>query len=153
MNFRIRIKTSNEDAEVYHPHSKYWPNHVKLNLTVLLEDLIWPRTHCQIPCYVSREINALDGQEGPLAWKVRVLEQCWVSSQNTPHKPGARVWKKKLNKRKPSLTSLAPWISEPTFYMSKFQITSALLSDFGIWQNMPTGHVFQTPETHWANEE
>lgn len=149
MNFRIRIKrkTSNKDAEVYHPHSKYRPNHVKLNLMVLLEDLIWSTTHCQVPCYVSRESMLW------VAWKVRVLDQCWVSSQNTLHKPGARVWKKKSNKEQSSLTSPAPWISEPTFYVSKFQITSALLSDFGIWHKMPTGHVFQTPETHWANEE
>lgn len=56
MNLVIRTerKTSNEDAEVYHPHSKYRSNPVKLNLMVLLEDLIWPTTHCQIPCYVSR---------------------------------------------------------------------------------------------------
>lgn len=59
----------------------------------------------------------------------------------------------KFKKWKSALTSPAPWISEPTFYVSEFQITTTKPSDFGTWHNMPTGHVFQTPQTHQENEE
>lgn len=39
-------------------------------------------------------VSALSGWKSPLAWEVRVLGQCWVSSQNTLRKLNNRVQKR-----------------------------------------------------------